>query len=216
MYEQLKAMRDRNVSLRVTAGGDVTFEEGSGTFSRDAQRSEEPPPRSAIASRLNDSGAWVVAQDQFTPAIVGGKSNNLNGLRGRLPDWIHLPASLALPFGSMEKLLADAPNQAIRTEVELLVASAEQNPAEALSRRAGAAVADDSARGIAGVSAGSLAARGSAVCALGPGVVAPSSASGRRSGTTGRTSRAAPAAFPTTACKWPCSSSRWSRPITPT
>ena len=55
---------------------------------------------------------WAVTQDQFTPATVGGKANNLNGLRDRLPDWVHLPTSLALPFGAFEKALGDDSNRA--------------------------------------------------------------------------------------------------------
>ena len=77
---------------------------------------------------------WVVTQDQFTPEIVGGKSNNLNGLRGRLPGGIHLPTSLALPFGVFERTLQDDSNREIRRTYEALVATAETNPAEALPR----------------------------------------------------------------------------------
>jgi alpha-glucan,water dikinase len=57
--------------------------------------------------------------------LVGGKSNNLNGLRGRLPDWIHLPASLALPFGTLDRVLADEGNAGVRRDYQALVAAAE-------------------------------------------------------------------------------------------
>ena len=60
---------------------------------------------------------WVVTHDQFKPEIVGGKSNNLNGLRGRLPDWIKFPISLALPFGVVERTLADASNRELQGQV---------------------------------------------------------------------------------------------------
>jgi alpha-glucan,water dikinase len=65
---------------------------------------------------------------------VGGKANNLNGLRGRLPGDIRLPKSLAVPFGVFEKVLADGPNRGLRDDCEKLLAAAEANPTEALSQ----------------------------------------------------------------------------------
>jgi len=43
--------------------------------------------------------------------MVGAKSRNISGLQGKLPDWIHLPTSVALPFGAFETVLADPLNQ---------------------------------------------------------------------------------------------------------
>ncbi|HEY7423681.1 MAG TPA: PEP/pyruvate-binding domain-containing protein, partial [Gemmataceae bacterium] len=77
---------------------------------------------------------WVIGQDQFAPGIVGGKANNLNGLRGRLPDWVHLPKSIALPFGVLDKVLADERNRDLREKFESLIAAAEKDPSEALAR----------------------------------------------------------------------------------
>lgn len=64
--------------------------------------------------------------------MVGAKSKNLAGLRGRLPDWISLPSSVTVPFSSFEealkrgqhnKQLAKQLNEAIR-EVQPSNASA--------------------------------------------------------------------------------------------
>lgn len=41
-------------------------------------------------------------------------------LQGKLPDWIHLPASAALPFGTFEAVLADSRNAGIAAEIQLL------------------------------------------------------------------------------------------------
>jgi len=132
-YERLKGLRDRNALVHVTPGGDVKFEEGSAApFSRGSQN--RAVPARFCEPRLNNTETWVIAQDQFAQGIVGGKSTNLNGLRGRLPDWIHLPASVALPFGAFEKALADDGNRELRREYEALVAAAGQNSTAALSR----------------------------------------------------------------------------------
>jgi alpha-glucan, water dikinase len=130
-YERLKALQGKAVALRVTPGGDVEFGEGAVQAPAPAGKAGRGPVRSARAPRFS---RWVLTQDEFTPELVGGKSNNLNGLRGRLPDWVGLPASIALPFGVFEKVLAEAGNRDVRREYEALLASAEKNPAEVLPR----------------------------------------------------------------------------------
>ena len=61
-----------------------------------------PKPRS--------SSQWALAETDFGEGVVGGKSGNLARLRGQLPDWVHVPASVALPFGSCERALQDRVN----------------------------------------------------------------------------------------------------------
>jgi alpha-glucan,water dikinase len=132
-YQHFKGMKDQTISLRVTPGGDVEHEEGavrtegSATASK-AERNIAPRAESAVFP------GWALTQEQFTPEVVGGKSNNLNGLRGRLPEWIRLPASVALPFGAFEKALEDESNRDVRRDCEALIRSAEQNPGEVLPR----------------------------------------------------------------------------------
>jgi alpha-glucan,water dikinase len=133
-YERLKALRDKGISLQVTPAGDVRYEEAE----EDKVTKEEGSGASVTLSPCHpvtlSSSSWVLTHDQFTPAVVGGKSNNLNGLRGRLPDWIGLPASVALPFGAMEKALADESNRDLRREYDSLVESIEKNPERMLAR----------------------------------------------------------------------------------
>jgi alpha-glucan,water dikinase len=132
-YERLKALQGKAVSLRVTPGGDVELREGAVEAAAvvPAGRAMRGPVTATRAPRFS---RWVLTQDEFTPGLVGGKSNNLNGLRGRLPDWVGLPASIALPFGVFEKVLEDKSNREVRREYEALLASAESNPAEVLAR----------------------------------------------------------------------------------
>jgi alpha-glucan,water dikinase len=131
-YRRLKEFQDRPIQLRVTPGGDVEYSEGnSAKIAPPVQAAGQPP---VSIRRAQTNSPWVVTQDQFTSTLVGGKANNLNGLRGRVPEWIHLPNSLALPFGSSERVLQDDRNRALRGEFESLVAAAEQNPAEVLAK----------------------------------------------------------------------------------
>ena len=133
-YAQLKSLRDRTVSLHVTPGGDVEYDEQPEDEERNEGQVQERSSESASRLPPVVFSSWVVAQHQFTPQIVGGKSNNLNGLRGRLGDWIHLPKSIALPFGVCERTLESDSNRALRREVESQVAAAEHNPSETLFR----------------------------------------------------------------------------------
>ena len=56
------------------------------------------------------SSAWALSEEEFGPGVVGGKSGNLATLRGKLPADIAVPASVALPFGTFEKVLKDDVN----------------------------------------------------------------------------------------------------------
>lgn len=53
-------------------------------------------------------GKWVLGMDEYAAGVVGAKSRNLAGLRGKLPAWIALPASCTLPFGCFEEVRARA------------------------------------------------------------------------------------------------------------
>ncbi len=115
----------------MTPSGDVEYQEGE--VSRDAQ-----PSANALLfePRLNlaEFAGWVIGQEEFKPDIVGGKSNNLNGLRGRLADWMYLPKSIALPFGVFERVLADERNRRLREECDALIAQAGEKPSDALAQ----------------------------------------------------------------------------------
>jgi alpha-glucan,water dikinase len=49
----------------------------------------------------------------FSEKVVGGKSCRQAELRSRLPEWIRLPASAALPFGVFEKVLGHELNREV-------------------------------------------------------------------------------------------------------
>src|SRR5208283_4710439 len=110
VIEKLKSMRGASTRLSVTAAGDVVFEE-----SREEMNTPSPP---VLPAHINTSGmpkpafsVYAVPMVDFNDKNTGGKSNNLRRMHGKLPDWIHLPASAALPFGVFEKVLARPSNK---------------------------------------------------------------------------------------------------------
>jgi alpha-glucan,water dikinase len=122
-YTRLKERLGRTLSLKVTPRGDVEIAEGSPAAANGGGNGHTPAPAGKSPTRRPERGVtdWVLTADRFRPGLVGGKSNNLNGLRGRLPDWIGFPASLALPFGAAERTLSDEANRDLRRRyLELL------------------------------------------------------------------------------------------------
>lgn len=63
------------------------------------------------------ASAWALRESEFGAGLVGGKSGNLATLRGKLPDSIAVPASVALPFGTFERVLKDDVNKQAATKV---------------------------------------------------------------------------------------------------
>lgn len=49
-------------------------------------------------------GKWVLGMDEYKQGVVGAKSRNIANLRGKLPEWVALPASVTLPFGCFEQV----------------------------------------------------------------------------------------------------------------
>jgi alpha-glucan,water dikinase len=122
IYERMKSLSDHTVQMHVSPAGDITFEEARSDTQ--APTTAEQPRSLSFTPRRTDQ--WVLTQQHFAPGLVGGKSNNPNGLRGKLPEWIHLPTSLALPFGTFERVLEDDINRDVRRQYDVHVAEAER------------------------------------------------------------------------------------------
>ncbi len=134
-YQRLKTFAGKSLSLVVTPSGDVEYQEDVGWVERsEAHHTPLVGLEDSAHPTKASFSAWVIGQDEFKPDLVGGKSTNLNGLRGRLSDWIQLPKSIALPYGVLERVLADERNHRVRDECEALISTAGDNPSEALAQ----------------------------------------------------------------------------------
>lgn len=129
---RLRALQGRWLALRVTPGGDVTFAEiaeqkaaAAPGVSAGANVSPQPGPLPAPPANPRRSPAlparWAITADEFDPDLVGGKARHLAALRQRLPEEIGVPASVAIPFGVFEQVLAlDLNRDAARRYEQLL------------------------------------------------------------------------------------------------
>ncbi|KAJ8548378.1 hypothetical protein K7X08_030847 [Anisodus acutangulus] len=65
-------------------------------------------------------GCYAISSDEFTSEMVGAKSRNIAYLKGKVPSWVGIPTSVALPFGVFEKVLSDEINQGVAEELQIL------------------------------------------------------------------------------------------------
>jgi hypothetical protein len=83
-------------------------------------------------------------EHEFQPDVVGAKACNLAKLRERLPEWILVPRSVALPFGTFEAALADPVNADVAQQlagIDSQLAGLAGSKAESSSDAAAAAAA---------------------------------------------------------------------------
>ncbi|KAE8716168.1 Alpha-glucan water dikinase [Hibiscus syriacus] len=77
-------------------------------------------PSSITLVRKQFGGKYAISADEFTPEMVGAKSLNISYLKGKVPSWIGIPTSVALPFGVFEEVLADKINQGVLEKLQTL------------------------------------------------------------------------------------------------
>jgi alpha-glucan,water dikinase len=127
-FEKLRSWGGRFMDVGIGAAGDVRVESAgewtirSGTGHREPVRFVQSPiPKAADAP-------YAITGEEFKEGWVGGKSLHLKQLRGRLPDWIGLPVSVALPFGTFEKILSATAGEEIRRRYEGLSSQVTRDP----------------------------------------------------------------------------------------
>jgi alpha-glucan,water dikinase len=105
--EHIKSLEGHLLKLNVENTSTVAFEESH-------EETAITPRRIVPVQRTLSHPCftvYAVSMDKFNEHNVGYKSNNLNRIREKLPDWIGLPSSVALPFGVFERVLAGEGNR---------------------------------------------------------------------------------------------------------
>ena len=129
ILQRLKSLRGQFVQLEVNPAGDVIMAETAALAAAPvpAARME----RTAMVRPVFTK--YAVSLEEFTDRNVGGKSCHQARLRGQLPEWIHLPPSVALPFGVFEQVLGLKLNKEVAARYADLVRQAEDGAAETLA-----------------------------------------------------------------------------------
>lgn len=66
------------------------------------------------------AGRYAISSEEFSSEMVGAKSRNIAYLKGKVPSWVGIPTSVALPFGVFERVLSDKVNQAVADDIKML------------------------------------------------------------------------------------------------
>lgn len=132
-FERLQALTGRVVELKVSANGDVLFAEllqpAAGVASPPQPSDERARVRGAtVAARRAKPSLQALTLKEFSAGMVGGKSFHLQELAAKLPDTIHTPRSVALPFGVFDAVLAAPANQAVAATYGGLISRIESGP----------------------------------------------------------------------------------------
>lgn len=124
MIGLFKSLNGHQLKLSLNATSEVVFEESHEEMGVTLPRIV--PARVAISRPVFT--AYAVSLSNFNEKIVGYKSNNLRRVQEKLPEWISLPSSVALPFGVFERVIAEENNKEIAKKYNELVRRIDAEP----------------------------------------------------------------------------------------
>ncbi|CAM0870867.1 unnamed protein product [Alopecurus aequalis] len=78
-------------------------------------------------------GKYAISAEEFSDEMVGAKSRNIAYLNGKVPSWVSVPTSVALPFGTFGTVLSDKINKEVAQNVEILTEKLNQGELSALN-----------------------------------------------------------------------------------
>ncbi|KAK1400804.1 Alpha-glucan water dikinase 2 [Heracleum sosnowskyi] len=110
VYKDLKLKQGKVVSILLKLGNLIFMDISSSSLSPTYALSSSGS-RGLHFSKKRFSGKYAISLQEFSTEMVGAKSCNIRFLSERLPSWIKLPASIAIPFGVFETILSDDINK---------------------------------------------------------------------------------------------------------
>ncbi|GAV71559.1 PPDK_N domain-containing protein [Cephalotus follicularis] len=126
----LQANKGKLLLLKPTSGDIVYRElkEGELEGASSSNLKEDGSLTSLALVRKQFCGRYAISSEEFTSEMVGAKSRNISYLKGKVPSWIGIPTSVALPFGVFEKVLMDKLNQSVAKKLQLMKKKLEGEP----------------------------------------------------------------------------------------
>ncbi|KAM0856328.1 hypothetical protein ACQ4PT_049161 [Festuca glaucescens] len=118
-----------------TTSADVTYREITESelmqsSSANAQAGEAIASLSLVKKKF--LGKYAISAEDFTEEMVGAKSRNIAYLKGKVPSWVGIPTSVAIPFGTFEKVLSDDTNKEVAQNIQMLKGRLAQDDFSAL------------------------------------------------------------------------------------
>ncbi|KAG9160561.1 hypothetical protein Leryth_020717 [Lithospermum erythrorhizon] len=115
----LQAREGKFLRLKPTSS-DIVYSEEMEVELQTSGSSNEASPPSITLVKKQFCGKYAISSAEFTSEMVGAKSRNIAYLKGKVPSWVGIPTSVALPFGVFEEVLADDLNQAVAAKLHHL------------------------------------------------------------------------------------------------
>nr|GMD95460.1 alpha-glucan water dikinase, chloroplastic isoform X1 [Ipomoea batatas] len=117
---ELQAKEGQFLRLKPTSADIIYSEEKEVEVQSSANLMEVGPSQSLTLVKKHFAGRYAITSEEFTSELVGAKSRNIANLKGKVPSWIGIPTSVALPFGVFEKVLSDDINQGVDVKLQVL------------------------------------------------------------------------------------------------
>lgn len=117
---ELRGNEGKLFHLTPTSSDILYSEIDESEISSSAGIGDDQSPPSLTLVRKQFAGRYAISAEEFTSEMVGAKSRNISFLKGKVPSWIGIPTSVALPFGVFEKVLLDNINQAVADNLQML------------------------------------------------------------------------------------------------
>ncbi|XP_042502200.1 alpha-glucan water dikinase, chloroplastic-like isoform X2 [Macadamia integrifolia] len=122
ILSDLQAKKGKLLSLKPTSA-DVVYSEVKDSellMTSSTSMQEDGSSPSLTLVRKQFCGRYAISSEEFTSEMVGAKSRNIAYLKGKVPAWLGIPTSVALPFGVFEKVLSDSSNKAVADTLQFL------------------------------------------------------------------------------------------------
>ena len=129
ILEKLRSSKGNFLHLRSAPSGEVVVMQVQ--EKQEIMQVSGPKTENANPIRPDFTFNPIPSKD-FNDRRVGGKSLNLKSLEEKLPEWIHMPASVGVPFGVLERLLDEPENQAASKRNQSLIPRIQENPGDVL------------------------------------------------------------------------------------
>lgn len=116
IFRDLKSKEGKAISIRLRLSNLVISEVSSFDLSQNSFRTSSIP-RGLTLKKKAFRGKFAISAEEFTTEMVGAKSYNIQFLRGRVPLWVKIPISVAIPFGVFETAISDDVNKNLASKI---------------------------------------------------------------------------------------------------
>ncbi|KDP26632.1 hypothetical protein JCGZ_17790 [Jatropha curcas] len=120
ILDKIRANEGKLLSLKPTSADVVYSELKEGEIASSSTNLKEVGSSPIKLVKKEFCGRYAISSEEFTSEMVGAKSRNISHLKGKVPSWIGIPTSVALPFGVFEKVLSDGSNQEVAKKLQQL------------------------------------------------------------------------------------------------